>query len=140
MAVSLELRPPILDHELVAWGVALPPALKLAGGVGKQVLRRALAPELPEELLWGRKRGFADAIGAQFRSRAETVRARLLGGPMLDAGLFDAATLARLADEHASGRFDHAQALWQLLVFEGWLSAEAGVTAPLPDALAQAGA
>ena len=90
MAVSLELRPPILDHELVAWGVALPPALKLAGGVGKQVLRHALAPELPAELLWGRKRGFADAIGTQFRTGAETVRARLLGAPMLDAGLFDA--------------------------------------------------
>lgn len=126
MAVSLELRPPILDHELVAWGVGLPAALKLSGGVGKQVLRHALEPELPAELLWGAKRGFADQIGTQFRDRADLVRARLLGAPMLDAGLFDRAALAQLADEHASGVADHAQALWQLLVFEGWLAGEAG--------------
>ena len=145
MAVSLELRPPLLDHELVAWGVALPAPLKLKGGVGKRVLRRALAPELPPELLWGRKRGFADAIGGQLRARAETVRARLLGAPMLDSGLFDEAALARLVAEHASGRFDHAQALWQLLVFEGWLAAEAGFAERMPPAapahaLVQAGA
>lgn len=133
MAVSLELRPPMLDHAFVAWGLALPAALKLKGGVGKRVLREALGPELPAELLWGRKRGFAAAIGGQLRSGAEAVRARLLGPAMLDAGIFEPVALARLVDEHAAGRFDHAQALWQLLVFEGWLAREA---APPADASA----
>jgi asparagine synthase (glutamine-hydrolysing) len=132
MAVSLELRPPLLDHELVAWGVALPAALKLQQGVGKRVLREALAPDLPAELLWGRKRGFAAAIGGQFRAQAETLRARLGGTAMRDSGMFDASALMRMVEEHASCRFDHAQALWQLLVFEGWLAEEAGVTAPPP--------
>ena len=124
MAVSLELRPPILDHELVAWGMALPASLKLKGGVGKHILREAMAPLLPAELLWGRKRGFADSIASQFRAQAETVRARLTGPAMGESGLFDLAALGRLADEHASGRFDHAQALWQLLVLEGFLAGQ----------------
>jgi asparagine synthase (glutamine-hydrolysing) len=124
MAASLELRPPILDHELVAWGMALPSALKLQGGVGKRLLREAMAPLLPADLAWGRKRGFADSIGGQFRTQAMAVRRRLLGPPMLDSGLYDAAALGRLAEEHAAGRADHAQALWQLLVFEGFLAGQ----------------
>ncbi|WP_372620656.1 asparagine synthase (glutamine-hydrolyzing) [Falsiroseomonas sp.] len=131
MAVSLELRPPILDHELVAWGMALPAKLKLRGGFGKRILREALAPQLPAELLWGRKRGFADSIGGQFRAQAATVRTRLTGGVMAESGLFDVGALGRLADEHTSGRFDHAQAIWQLLVLEGFLARQdlAGVAA-----------
>jgi asparagine synthase (glutamine-hydrolysing) len=121
MAVSLEVRPPLLDHELVAWGMALPAALKLRGGVGKHVLRGAMTPLLPAETLWGRKLGFAEPLGAQFRAQGATLRERLLGAPMLDSGLFDAAAVTRLLDEHMSGRFDHAQALWQLLVLEGFL-------------------
>jgi asparagine synthase (glutamine-hydrolysing) len=124
MAVSLEVRPPILDHALVEWGMALPASVKLRGGIGKRVLREAAAPLLPDAILTGPKQGFADSIGGQLRARGAEVRARLTGAPMLDSGLFDGAALALLADEHASGRYDHAQALWQLLVFEGFLAGE----------------
>ncbi len=132
MAVSLEVRPPLLDHDLVAWGMALPAALKLRGGVGKHVLRSAMAPLLPAETLWGRKQGFAEPLGAQFRAQGATLRERLLGAPMLDSGLFDAAAVTRLLDEHVSGRFDHAQALWQLLVLEGFLHDREPAGAALP--------
>jgi asparagine synthase (glutamine-hydrolysing) len=122
MAVSLELRSPILDHELVAWGLALPPELKLRRGTGKHVLRKAMAAHLPSGLLRGKKRGFADEIGGQLRAGATTVRARLTGEAMRDSSLFDCAAVARLVDEHATGRFNHSQALWQLLVLEGFLT------------------
>jgi len=130
MAVSLELRPPILDPALVRWGMALPASLKLKDGFGKYALRKAMEGRLPDDLLWGVKRGFADAIGGQFRAQAATVRARLTGGAMLDSGLFDGAALGRLVDAHASGALDHTQALWQLLVLEGFLHAEAGLDVP----------
>jgi asparagine synthase (glutamine-hydrolysing) len=42
---------------------------------------------------------------------------------MLESGLFDPAGIARLLDEHQSGRFDHAQVIWLLLAFEGFLAA-----------------
>ena len=121
MAVSLEVRPPLLAHRLVEWGMALPPRLKLRGGTGKWVLRQAMAQHLPAEVLGGAKRGFADAIGGQFRDRADEVRARLASEAMQDSRLFDAQALRRLADEHAAGHADHAQTLWQLLVMEGFL-------------------
>jgi asparagine synthase (glutamine-hydrolysing) len=129
MAVSLEVRPPLLDHTLVEWGMALPDALKLQRGQGKQVLRQAVAPLLPDSILNGPKQGFAAAIGGQFRAGAATVRARLLGAPMMDSGLFDPAAITEMVDRHASGRHDHSQALWQLLVLEGFLAGMAGTRA-----------
>jgi hypothetical protein len=62
MAVSLEVRPPILGHEMVEWGMALPSHLKLHGGVGKKVLRQAMAPHLPPEVVDG-GRGGVNAVG-----------------------------------------------------------------------------
>lgn len=124
MAVSLEVRPPLLDPDLVAWGMALPTGSKLRGGTGKHVLRRAATGLLPSELLARSKRGFAADISVQLRNRAEEVRRRLLGPAMLESGMFESRAIAALVDRHASGAADHGQALWQLLTVEGFLSQE----------------
>lgn len=129
MANSLEVRAPFLDHELVAWGLGLPAALKLHGGAGKHVLKQALAPWLPQEVLYRPKQGFASSPAALFRAQAPRLRARLLGAPMRDCGLFAPDAIARLIDAHAAGAFDHSQTLWLLLAFEGFLAAEATASA-----------
>ncbi len=121
MAVSLEARAPLLDYRLVSWGLSLPPALKLAGTEGKYVLKKALEPDVPREILYREKQGFATSLAMRFRQGMERIRARVLGEVMLGSGLFDRAALARMLDEHASGAFDHHQAIWLLLVFEGFL-------------------
>ena len=75
MAVSLEVRPPLLDPELVGWGLALPATAKLRGGVGKRVLREAASPLLPPALLQRRKRGFAaDLAGSSVPRRRRSGR------------------------------------------------------------------
>lgn len=134
MAASIELRPPLLDHDLVAWGLSLPAKLKLRRGIGKHLLREAMASYLPQDLLWGSKRGFAADLAADFRAGMPEVQALLLGSTMLDSGIFDHGAIARLLDEHRSGRFDHAQIIWQLLVFEGFLAnQQAGAAPALPE-------
>ena len=125
MAVSLEVRPPLLDPELVSWGLALPAAEKLRGGVGKRVLREAASALLPTTLLQRRKRGFATELRGQFCAAAPQIRTRLTGGPMAESGLFNLHAVGRLVDQHGNGDFDHTQALWNLLVVEGFLLAEA---------------
>ena len=125
MAVSLEVRPPLLDPELVGWGLALPAAAKLRGGVGKRVLREAASALLPVTLLQRRKRGFATELRGQFQAAAPQIRARLTGGPMAESGLFNLQAVGHLVHQHGNGDFDHTQALWNLLVVEGFLSAEA---------------
>ena len=122
MAHSLEVRAPFLDHEFVEWGMRLPPSLKLRGREGKWILKKALEPVLPREILYRTKQGFATSLATTFREHANVVRARLLGQAMGDSGLFNPAALRRLIDEHQGGRFDHSGALWLLLTFEGFLS------------------
>jgi asparagine synthase (glutamine-hydrolysing) len=133
MAVSLEVRPPLLDPDIVAWGMALPAALKIRHNEGKAVLRTAAAALLPPALLARKKTGFAASLGGQLRAKADTVRARLTGAAMGDSGWFDQAELVRLIDEHASGIRDHAQPLWTLLMIEGFL---AGAEAAQPLSVA----
>lgn len=123
MANSLEVRAPLLDHELVQWAATLPSSLKLRGQEGKHVLKRAMEGHLPREILYRTKQGFATSLAGQMRAGAGRVRERLLGDAMLDSGLFDPSAVGRLVDEHAGGRFDRSGALWLLLVFEGFLAA-----------------
>jgi asparagine synthase (glutamine-hydrolysing) len=132
MAVSLEVRPPLLDPELVGWGLALPAAAKLRSGVGKRVLREAAASLLPSRLLQRRKRGFGADISAQLRDRAEEVRQRLLGPAMLENGMFEMRAIGAVVDRHAAGAADHSQVLWQLLVMEGFL-ADKGTAPASPE-------
>ena len=132
MAASLEMRAPLLDYELVEWGLALPAGLKLRGQEGKYILKKALEPLVPREILYRPKQGFASDLAPLFRAQAGRLRARLLDGPMLDCGLFDRAAIARLIDAHAAGGHDHAQVIWLLLAFEGFLQTELSA-AELPE-------
>ena len=130
MANGLEVRAPFLDHRFVEFGLSLPASLKLRGGEGKYVLKRALEPLLPRDVLYRPKQGFAMSLATLFRAEAPRLRARLLGPALLDTGLFQGEAIARLLDEHGAGRFDHSLALWHLLVFEGFAASQlGGVTA-----------
>lgn len=133
MAVALEVRVPILDHQFLEWACSLPPDLKLRGREGKAVFKKALEPLVPDEVLYRRKMGFAVPLAQWFRGPLrERVRAALTGPVLADCGLFDQAFLARLADEHASGAADHAPALWSLLMFEAFLRRSEGLRAEPP--------
>jgi asparagine synthase (glutamine-hydrolysing) len=123
MANSLEVRAPLLDYRFVEWGLGLPAALKLHGGTGKYVFKRAMEDKLPREILYRPKQGFATSLAGLFRAQAATLRARLLGPAMQGCGIFRTETVARLLDEHVSGGSDHSHVLWLLLVFEGFLDA-----------------
>jgi asparagine synthase (glutamine-hydrolysing) len=127
MANSLEVRAPLLDEAMVAWGLTLPPALKLRAGQGKQILREAMAPALPSEILTRRKQGFATSHARAFRFGMDRLKQRLVGGVLEESGLFSRPTVTRLLVEHASGRFDHSHAIWLLLVFEGFLANSLGL-------------
>jgi asparagine synthase (glutamine-hydrolysing) len=133
MATSLEVRAPLLDHDLVGWAASLPSALKLRGRQGKLVFREALQGMVPDAILNRAKQGFAVSLSDQLRAGAERVRARLLGPAMLECGLFDRTQLTRLVDEHAAAAFDHSAMLWLLLVFEGFLHNEAAAKSPVAE-------
>ena len=122
MAHSLEVRTPFLDYEFVEWVASLPSDVKLRGAEGKHLLKRALEPVLPREVLYRTKMGFAVPLDMWFRGSlrnhlAETVR----GSRLADSGIFDPAMLSRMVADHQSGRRDYSAALWSLLMFDGFL-------------------
>ncbi len=120
MAHGLEVRVPLLDHEFVQWSAQLPASLKLRGREGKYVLKKALEPHLPEDVLYREKMGFAVPLGRWFRGPlAEYVREAVTGPELRELGLFESSMLKRLVDEHQSGQREHTPVLWALLMFRG---------------------
>jgi len=118
MAHSLELRSPLLDHEVVELGLALPRSLKVQGRSGKVALRRAFASELPPGVADRRKTGFGVPLGRWFREDLRELAHETLA---TDRGWFRPAEVQRLLDDHERGRVDHGHRLWCLLMLELWV-------------------
>ena len=122
MAHSLEVRVPMLDHRFLEWAVALPPQLKLRGQSGKFILKKALEPHVPHDVLYRPKMGFAVPLAAWFRGPLRSrVRELIDGGELAATGYFDPAMVRRLVDEHQSGSREHSAAIWALLMFDAFL-------------------
>jgi asparagine synthase (glutamine-hydrolysing) len=121
MAASIESRVPFLDHRLVEFAATMPSSLKLAGWTTKRVLREAAKDLLPASILERPKMGFPVPFGLWTRGAWHgTVRDVLLDRRTLERGLLDGGAVARVLDEHRSGRADHGDTLWSLLNLELW--------------------
>ena len=122
MAVSLESRVPLLDHVLMEYAATIPSALKLRGGQGKHILKRAMASSLPGDILTRRKMGFGVPLGEWFRGELrEMVRDVLLSPTARERGLFRPAGVTRLIEAHDAGRRDYSARLWALVCLELWM-------------------
>src|SRR6266567_2489529 len=122
MAVSLESRVPLLDHRLMEFLATIPSTLKLRNGSGKYLLQRAMAQDLPGEILTRRKMGFGVPLGAWFRGELrDMARDVLLGAQARERGLFRPSEVESLLATHDSGRRDCSARLWSLICFELWM-------------------
>ena len=122
MAHSLEVRVPFLDYTFVEWAATLPSSSKLSRLQGKAVLKKALEPLLPRDVLYREKMGFAVPLDIWFRGALEDRMMSSLGGTTLaECGLFEPEALRRIGADHRSGRRNHSAVLWALLMFEGFL-------------------
>lgn len=133
MAHALEVREPLMDHVLVEWLATLPTTMKVRGDEGKWLLKKAMEPYLPHEVMYRPKQGFAVPLARWFRGPLkERVRQAVLGEAMADTGWFNRATLKAMLSEHESGLRDHSAPLWTLLMFDAFLRNVAGA-APARD-------
>lgn len=122
MAHSLEVRVPLLDHRFVEWASSLPPNMKLRGGMGKYIFKKAMEPDLPRDVLYRHKMGFAVPMATWLRGPlAPRVRSALLDGAIANTGYFRHDALEELLRQHASGQRDHSAALWNLLMLDAFL-------------------
>ena len=136
MAHSLEVRVPILDHELVEWAASIPPDMKLSGREGKFVFKRSLEPYLPRDILYRPKMGFAVPLAEWFRGPLrERVTKSLESPALLDTGIFDRGFLKRMASEHQSGLRDFSAGIWSVLMFEAFCRLREGEAVEATPAL-----
>lgn len=138
MANSLEVRCPLLDHELASVAMNIPNAWKLKGGTtGKQIFIEAVGDRLPKELLTRPKQGFGIPIAKWFRGPLrELLHDYLTSRRFLDRGIVSPEFLSAFLEEHQSGRRDNGHYLWMLLVCELWFRSLEEAAVPVGPAVA----
>lgn len=110
MLNSLEVRAPFLDMELVDLARRIPHRFKFRNGQGKYILKKALEPLLPADILHRKKKGFGAPVGLWFQE------GRLdLDGLSLPQCI-DRSMVERVRREHQGGAADHRLLLWNLWV------------------------
>jgi asparagine synthase (glutamine-hydrolysing) len=121
MAVSLECRVPLLDHELVELAATMPASVKVRDAQLKSVMKQALAGVLPNEILHRPKRGFGTPMGAWLKRELAPLLRRLLAPETIERrGLFRQSAVQRLVADHEANRIDGTDALTALMNLEIW--------------------
>jgi asparagine synthase (glutamine-hydrolysing) len=121
MAAGVEVRVPLLDTDLVRLANLLPPDLKQRGRHGKWVLKRAMEPYLPADVIHRPKTGFGAPVRRWLRhDLRELVDDTLDPAVLRRRGLFDPGAVAALVADDRAGRVDAAYTIMGLLCIELW--------------------
>jgi asparagine synthase (glutamine-hydrolysing) len=121
MATGVEVRVPFLDLDLVEHAAHIPLKFKQRGATGKWVLKKAMEPYLPHDVIYRPKSGF----GAPLRRWMRHELRPLLGDYLSEAslkrrGLFEPKAVQQLIAKNDSGQADAAYTLLSLLTIEIW--------------------
>ena len=121
MAVSLECRVPLLDHELVELAARIPQEIKVRGGRLKHVMKKAVTNLLPRDILERKKRGFGTPMGAWLKTQLAPVVQDLLSESSVQRrGLFRYPAVRHLIASHMDNRIDGTDRLLALINLEIW--------------------
>ncbi len=118
---ALEVRVPFLDHPLMEFCATIPPEMKMKWFRKKYILKKAMRPILPREVIGHRKQGFVGPMAQWLKRDLKGYTLEALSAKNLAKhGLFNADTIANVLDDHFSGREIHDTLIWSLLVFQRW--------------------
>ena len=121
MKHSIEARVPFLDPVVADLALALPSRQKVLGASTKRLLRRAVTPLVPPQIVRGPKRGFSIPAAAWLRGPLLPFAREVLSPEQVrQGGVFEPAVVARVLDRHASGAEDLSRQLWGLMGFTLW--------------------
>jgi asparagine synthase (glutamine-hydrolysing) len=127
MAAGVEVRVPFLDPDLLAWSWRLPDGVKQRGGCGKWVLKRAMEPFLPRDVIYRPKTGFGAPLRRWLQHDLQSLlRERLDPARLTADGLFNPAAVQQLLADDRSGRRDAAYTIWSILCITLWWERQRG--------------
>ena len=120
MAVSLEVRAPLLDHRVVEFALGLPVSVKRRGRTLKWILRQLLYKRVPPALVDRPKMGFSVPLEDWFRGPLrERMDSYCLGGDLEDLGI-DPAPVRQMWREFQGGQHHRTDLLWQMFALVAW--------------------
>jgi len=121
MANSLEARSPFLDHKLVEFSATIPFRIKTRGFNTKTLLKQSVKDLLPRTILKKRKQGFSIPIGSWFKNEHKSYSENiLLSSRFQKRNLFRHKKVARLLEQHQTGKVDHGNRIYTLINLELW--------------------
>jgi len=121
MAHSLEARVPLLDIELVELCSKIPSNNKISIFKKKKIMRDVAVKYLPRDILSHKKQGFVGPMASWIRAGLKEIILDLLNGSVVrECGLFNAAGILRLVNDHLAGKSTKDRAIWSLFVFLHW--------------------
>jgi asparagine synthase (glutamine-hydrolysing) len=121
MAVSLEVRVPLLDHRVAEFAGTLSPSMRLRRKTGKYLLKKLLERYLPPAMVHRPKQGFGVPLGRWFRQELrEELLDTLTPDRIRSVGIFRPDAVTFLVRQHLSGQRDQSSLLWRLFVFHLW--------------------
>ncbi len=119
MANGLEGRSPFLDHKFLEWAAAIPPQQRMQGMELKSLLKKALLPRVPKEVMYRPKQGFFMDF-AFLTEREAMIRDVVMAPEATGRGLLDPVKVGRLLDEHYNGGNRHNAEVFMLFILEQW--------------------
>lgn len=124
MSNGVEVRVPFLDLDLVEFVQRIPPQLKQRGTNGKWLLKKAMEPYLPKEIIYRKKIGFALPLRSWIREGlSEFLSDTLSESGLRKRGLFDPVSVRKLIADNQANRIDASYTLFSLLCIELWCRA-----------------
>ena len=121
MAVSLEVRVPMLDHDVVSAAWSINDSIS-TNNKSKMPLRKILYKSVPKDLIERPKKGFAVPLSSWLRGPLREWAEELLSPSRLESeGYFKSEEVGKMWSEHLSGKGNWQYLLWNILIFQSWL-------------------
>jgi asparagine synthase (glutamine-hydrolysing) len=120
MAVSLEVRCPLLDHVFMEYVARIPSKLKRVGTDGKHLFKKALKEYLPHDILYREKMGFGVPILEWLRSDLREYSRNLIFDGSASHLYFQRNYLKKIWDQHQTGIRDSSEELWTIMMLNLW--------------------
>jgi len=121
MAVSLEVREPLLDHKLVEFAANIPFSLKIKNGSMKHILKLAMKNEIPKNILNRKKRGFTPPIINWLNRSLTDLESKYLSEQQIrERKLIDYEYVKKLSEDYKNGKTSNYVKIWSLICLESW--------------------
>lgn len=121
MANSMEIRVPFVDKDLTQFMLSLPAEIKIKDGEQKHILKKALDGIVPDEVLYGKKKGFGVPYAEWLRTSLKEYFVEQISTEKVSA-VFNIDDVRKKFKMHLEGKGNYGFLLWKVLIFSVWLN------------------